>query len=58
MLGKVVKTVTRESVNAGVQLMEWDGQTDDGGTMDSGMYFCQLRGDRGVLSSPKRVIKR
>jgi hypothetical protein len=58
MLGKVVKTITRESVHAGIQTMEWDGQTDDGGASDSGLYFCQLRGDKGVLSSPKRIVKR
>jgi flagellar hook assembly protein FlgD len=55
--GRRVRTLNRDAVEAGTVVFTWDGRTDDGREVDSGLYLYQLVGDTGVLGSPKRMIK-
>jgi len=57
MLGKSVRTIGVDSARAGFQTIAWDGRSDLGMPVKSGTYFYQLRGDKGVLSAPRRVAK-
>ncbi len=57
MLGRKVKTITMEQAKAGSFQLEWDGQNDQGNKIESGLYIYQLHGDKGILSTAKKVIK-
>lgn len=57
LLGRKVKTLGQRNVKAGIQSFEWNGTNDQGSAIESGLYLYQLRGDNGILSQPKRLIK-
>ncbi len=57
MLGRKVKTINKADVKAGIHNLEWGGANEQGDAVESGMYFYQLRGDKGILSSIKRLLK-
>ena len=57
LLGRRVKTIVKTNVKAGIHSMEWNGSNEQGGSVDSGLYLYQLRGDKGILSAPKRLLK-
>ena len=57
MLGRKVKSISKADVKAGIYNLEWNGGNEQGDAVESGMYFYQLRGDKGILSSIKRLLK-
>ena len=58
VMGRKVKTLSKESAHAGVHEVIWDGRNDHGSSIDAGLYLYQLWGDKGILSPPKRIIKK
>ncbi len=57
LLGRKVKTLNQQNNKAGIHSMEWNGNNEQGTAVDGGLYLYQLRGDKGILSPPKRLIK-
>jgi len=57
ILGRRVKTLSKVNNKAGIHSMEWNGNNEQGSAVDGGLYLYQLRGDKGILSAPKRLIK-
>ena len=57
LMGRKVKTISKEAANAGVHTLTWDGQNEQGYNLESGLYLYQLSGDQGILSAPRRIIK-
>jgi len=57
LLGRKVKTLSKPNSKAGIHTIEWNGNNEQGSTVDGGLYLYQLRGDKGILSPPKRLIK-
>jgi aminopeptidase N len=46
--GRMVRTLERGRVAAGLHRVTWDGNADDGRPVAPGVYFCQLVGPDGV----------
>ncbi len=42
VLGRVVRTLVNERVDAGTHAVRWDGTDDRGQRVSSGVYFCRL----------------
>ncbi len=57
LLGRKVKTLSQPNSKAGIRSLEWNGNNEQGSMVDGGLYLYQLRGDKGILSPPKRLIK-
>jgi hypothetical protein len=57
LLGRKVKTLSKPNSKAGIHTIEWNGNNELGSMVDGGLYLYQLRGDKGILSPPKRLIK-
>ena len=57
MLGRKVKVITTPNNKAGIHNLEWTGGNEQGDAVESGMYFYQLRSEKGTLSSTKRLLK-
>jgi len=57
MLGRKVKVITTQNNKAGIHNLEWAGGNEQGEAVESGMYFYQLRSEKGTLSSTKRLLK-
>jgi len=57
LLGRKVKSIGLRNVKAGIHEVEWDGNNEQGVSVEGGMYFYQLRGTKGAMSPAKRMIK-
>ena len=55
--GKAVKTVVKESLAAGVYRTRWDGKSDAGQDLSSGVYFARLESPGGRDSKRLLMIK-
>ena len=55
LLGRRVITILNKQLQAGEYSVNWDGKSDDGRPMASGIYFYNLRSD-GFEDSKKMVI--
>jgi hypothetical protein len=55
--GKAVATVVKESLSAGVYRVRWDGTSDEGRTLSSGVYFARLESPGGRDSKRLLMIK-
>ena len=55
--GKAVATVVKESLAAGVYRVRWDGRSDDGRDLSSGVYFARLESPGGRDSKRLLMIK-
>ena len=51
----VAKPIDRASLAPGYHTLTWDGTTSAGERAPSGMYFCRLVSDEGVLT--RRVVR-
>ncbi len=54
MLGKEVRTLINEEVEAGSYTLQWNGQDEHGRTMPSGMYFYRLSTE--MFSGTKKMM--
>jgi hypothetical protein len=52
--GRVIRTLTDQVHSAGKHQLAWDGRTDRGTLVSSGLYFYRL--DAGSFSSVKRML--
>ena len=42
VMGQRINTLVNESLNIGTYLVSWDGKTDDGASVPSGVYFYRI----------------
>jgi hypothetical protein len=57
LLGQKVRVLVDEHQNAGNKRISWDGRTDEGQIVQSGIYFYQLRVGENVSSKKMILIK-
>ncbi|MGB3544558.1 FlgD immunoglobulin-like domain containing protein, partial [Rubrivirga sp.] len=48
VLGRVVRRVLEDDLEAGSHLAEWDGSDESGGAVAAGVYLIRLRSDLGT----------
>lgn len=53
--GRVIRTFVEGSKNAGTHFVNWDGRDDEGRSVPSGAYFCQLR-STGNIEAMKSML--
>jgi hypothetical protein len=56
-LGRKVRTLLSGGVSEGKHSILWDGTDDSGDIVPSGMYFYELKSDRGVLQKKMILVK-
>jgi hypothetical protein len=54
VLGRKVRTLVSENLPSGYKSVMWDGKSDEGNEVASGVYFYQLK--VGDFSEPKRML--
>ena len=54
MIGQKVRTLVHEQTQIGKMKIEWNGETDDGSIVTSGVYIVYIKTDFGVSS--KKVV--
>jgi Domain of unknown function (DUF4331)/FlgD Ig-like domain len=57
ILGKEVRTLVDERMNAGEKVAVWDGLDNNGNTVASGTYFLKLETSAGVNSKKMTLLK-
>jgi cytosine/adenosine deaminase-related metal-dependent hydrolase len=55
--GRRVRTLLDRDQNAGPQTLTWDGMSDRGQPLPSGIYFARVRGERDVLLARAALLK-
>lgn len=55
--GRLVKTLVQENMTAGAQIVRWNGVTNDGRPVATGVYFYRLEADGDVLSRRMLLLK-
>jgi len=58
ILGKEVRTLLQNELEAGVHAVQWDGTTNEGGDAASGVYFYRMivRSTQGIFSTQTRKM--
>jgi len=56
-LGEVVQTVVNEIETAGFHSVQWNGRDQSGHAVNSGIYFMQLKTERGMQSRKMMLLK-
>jgi hypothetical protein len=56
MTGRETKTLVNATQTSGPHNVEWDGTNYRGNTVESGIYFCQIRGRSGNPDSQKMIF--
>ena len=57
VLGKEIRTLVNEKMNAGEKITEWDGLDNSGKAVASGSYFVKLETSSGVDSKKMTLLK-
>jgi len=57
IMGRCVKTLVDKRLEAGVHTVIWDGTTDDGSTVTSGVYFYKLSQGDNVITKKMMMLK-
>ena len=52
--GRLVKTLVNEWTRAGSHIVSWDGRSDLGAQISSGVYFCRLR--TGGFTETRKIV--
>tara|TARA_B100001093_G_C26858777_1_gene1028815 strand:- start:3965 stop:7657 length:3693 start_codon:yes stop_codon:yes gene_type:complete len=58
--GQIIKTLIDEEVEAGYQLVVWDGTNEDNDPVSSGVYFCQIftpNSSSNKFKKAKKLVK-
>ena len=53
--GRLVRTLARDSFEAGDHRLRWDGRGDGGEQTSAGVYFVKLRTEQG--SSTQKLVR-
>jgi flagellar hook assembly protein FlgD len=56
ILGREITTLVNEVKTAGAHTVQWDGKNSAGQKVGSGVYFYQLKGDAGFVSTKKMIV--
>jgi hypothetical protein len=56
--GRLVRELPAGTLPSGVHQIRWDGSDQRGRVIDSGHYFCQLRGPGGLIASERLTVVR
>jgi hypothetical protein len=54
VLGQRVRTLVNETLDANIHVREWNGRSDDGTNLSSGIYFYKMTADD--FESTRRVV--
>ncbi len=57
IMGRCVKTLVDEKLEAGTHTIIWDGTTDDGSRISSGVYFYKLSQGDNVITKKMMMLK-
>ena len=57
IMGRCVKTLVDERLEAGAHTVIWDGTTDDGSAVTSGVYFYKLSQGDNVITKKMMMLK-
>ncbi len=55
--GRLVRHLTRETMDAGPHAVQWDGRSDEGETVASGVYHYRLQAGNDVVSDRMVLLK-
>ena len=55
--GRLIKTLENTFKSEGVHSVVWDGRTDNGKLVASGVYFCQVAFENSVLVNKMLLLK-
>jgi hypothetical protein len=55
--GRLIRILVNENREAGHHTIIWDGLSDDGRALASGVYFCRLETDGGQQTRPMSLVK-
>jgi len=55
--GEVVATVVNQTMSAGNYRVTWNGKTDDGRAVASGVYFYHLQADGFTATKKMTLLK-
>ena len=56
ILGREITTLVNEVKTAGAHTVQWDEKNSAGQKVGSGVYFYQLKGDAGFVSTKKMIV--
>jgi hypothetical protein len=54
--GQLIRTLVDENIIAGFHHVDWDGKSDDGYSIASGIYFCRLIIERGGDVASNKIV--
>lgn len=54
--GRTVKNLVNSAIPGGEHSVSWDGTDENGQSVGSGIYFCQLRSGSGTSESRRMVL--
>ena len=58
--GQIIKTLVDQEVDAGYQMVLWDGTNDKNEQVSSGVYFCQIftpNSTKNKFKKAKKLVK-
>ena len=56
-LGRSIRTLINEKMQAGYQAVVWDGLNDDGDNVSTGVYFYRLETDQNIETKKMLLLK-
>jgi PKD repeat protein len=57
LVGQKVRTLVNETMGAGTHIITWDGTTDDGEAVSTGVYFYQAVAGENVVTKKMMLVK-
>jgi flagellar hook assembly protein FlgD len=57
LMGKLVDTITDQSIEAGIFYIDWDGRNSNNSPLPGGVYIIRLSGEKQSCSARVIVLK-